>query len=309
MCSYRPGCEYPKNRAHCEGWRDANACFIEQLDGLKLSEHWWEMKFLNRVNLNSWGGSRSYRESRSIWTMSGEDGVVFSPARYGLTLHRGDGRLLGLGVLRAGRGLPDWINAEVSESSGCTLHQWEEETTGAGQTKKNTFQIAHSTRNTETDTLKKGNKPGMEGKGGWSAQQRAEFGNGVGEINKEGCTCDWGKAGVKDVQRRDNGSQQQIYRQTHGQRSRETQNFTFEVLILDSSVGTLRRFLKKSKRIYVNNLQNRAIHDQYHIRFTVYQNVLSFFVIYINKYWIQIKSNGLHDTFISHQLKKCFFLQ
>lgn len=99
--------------------------------------------------------------------MLGEDGVILPPAHYGLTLHRGVGRLLGLGVLRAARGLPDWINAEASKASGCTLNQWEEETTGAGQTKKKTFQIEHSTRNTETDTLKRGNEQRMKRRREW----------------------------------------------------------------------------------------------------------------------------------------------
>lgn len=210
--------------------------------------------------------------------MSGEDGAVFFPAHYGLTLHRGDGRLLGLGVLRAGCGLPDWINAEASESSGCTLNQWEEETTGAGRTKKNTFQIAHSTRNTETDTLKKGNKQGMEEGEDGALSDGQNLGTGWGNIKKEGRTCGWGEAGVKDTLRRDNSSQQQNYRQTHGQRSEETLNFTFEVLVLDSSVGTLCRFLKKWEKIYVRHFTS--------IMYKIEQYKISISFLYISYIFI-----------------------
>lgn len=159
--------------------------------------------------------SRSYKGVRSIWTTLGEDGVILSPARYGLTLHRGVGRLLGLGVLRAARGLPDWINAEVSKASGCTLNQWEEETTGAGQTKKKTFQIAHSTRNTETDTLKRGNERRMKGGENGSNRQNLST-NSVRKVNKKECTYDWGEARMEDISRRENSNKRQVYGQTHG---------------------------------------------------------------------------------------------
>lgn len=195
---------------------DTNVCLIEAAGWIKtfgalMKNQVWSCQLENILkssDLSCWGASCSYRGVRSIWATLGEDGVILSPARYGLTLHRGVGRLLGLGVLRAAnRGLPDWINAEVSKASGCTLNQWEEETTGAGQTKKKTFQIAHSTRNTETDTLKQGNERRMTGREEW--KQRAELKYKFGGENKQERVYIWLRRST-DERHIEEGEQQQM---------------------------------------------------------------------------------------------------